>query len=102
MARHAERERTPPPPPPRTLLVDRDPVPEEQQLEEFDHESGHYTLILGVVAMLCATALATSMVVAGHGDSVGGLLIACVLAGGAVKVVDLLRKIILAVLDHFW
>jgi hypothetical protein len=99
MARHAER--TPPPPPPRTLLVDRDPVPEEQ-LEESDHESGHYTLILGVVAMLCATALATSMVVAGHGDSVGGLLIACVLAGGAVKVVDLLRKIILAVLDHFW
>jgi hypothetical protein len=52
--------------------------------------------------MLCVTALATSMVFAGHGDSVGGLLIACVLAGGAVKIVDLLRKIVQAVLDHFW
>ncbi len=100
MGRHADPAPTPPPPPPRTLLVDRDPVPEEP--EEPDHEYGNPTLILGVVAMLCVTALATSMVFAGHGDSVGGLLIACVLAGGAVKIVDLLRKIVQAVLDHFW
>jgi hypothetical protein len=89
MARHAQP--TPPPPPPRTLLVEPDPEPDD----------GHFGLILGVVAMLCTTALMSFMVMAGNGDSVGGLLIACVLAGGAVKIVDLLRKIILAILDHF-
>jgi hypothetical protein len=91
MARHAEPA-TPPPPLPRTLRVEPEP----------ETERGHVRLIVGVVAMLCATALATSMVAAGHGDSVGGLLIACVLAGGLVKVVDLLRRIVQAVLDHFW
>jgi hypothetical protein len=89
MARHATSPEVPPLP--QQLLVEPDPEPDD----------GHFGLILGVVAMLCATALMSFMVMAGHGDSVGGLLIACVLAGGAVKVTDLLRKTVLAILAHF-
>ena len=96
MGRHADTAPTPPPPPPRPLLVVPEPPPPEPV-----PDSGHFRLILGVVAMLCSTALATSMVLAGHTTTVGGLLALVLIVYGVVKVVDLLRKTFLALLDRF-
>ncbi len=91
MARHAEPVTpTPPPPPPRPLLVEQD-----------ESDDGHFGLILGVVAMLCATALATSMVLAGHTATVGGLIALVLIVWGAIRVTALLLKIVQAVLNRF-